>query len=112
VRLAIDDFGTGYSSLAYLRQFPVDILKIDETVVEASTSGAAGGEALVRALVDLGLSHLQVVAEGIEHQEQADHMLAIGCAVGQAFLFARPMPPHELDPLLATGRILPAGAVA
>jgi diguanylate cyclase (GGDEF)-like protein/PAS domain S-box-containing protein len=102
VRLAIDDFGTGYSSLAYLRQFPVDILKIDQAFVEAATSGAAGGQALVRAIVELGASlHLDTVAEGIEQQEQADLMLTLGCPTGQGFLFARPMPPDQLQPLLA-----------
>jgi diguanylate cyclase (GGDEF)-like protein/PAS domain S-box-containing protein len=112
VRLAIDDFGTGYSSLAYLRQFPVDILKIDRSFVEAASSGVPGGDALVQAIVDLSNSlHLKTIAEGIETEQQADHMLAIGCPIGQGFLFARPLLPEDVEPLLAEGRIVPAAAV-
>jgi diguanylate cyclase (GGDEF)-like protein/PAS domain S-box-containing protein len=104
VRLAIDDFGTGYSSLAYLRQFPVDILKIDQSFVKAASVGASGGDALVRAIVDLGTNlNLAMVAEGIEEPFQADHMLALGCPTGQGFLFAHPMPSEELKKILATG---------
>ena len=102
VRLALDDFGTGYSSLAYLRQFPVDILKIDRAFVETASSGAAGGEALVRAIVELGASlDLATIAEGIERQDEADLMLALGCSTGQGFLFAYPMPADQLQTLLA-----------
>ena len=67
LRLAIDDFGTGYSSLAYLRRFPVDIVKIDKTFIDAATTGAPGGTALIRAVVDLSRSlRLTTVAEGVE----------------------------------------------
>jgi len=104
-RLAIDDFGTGYSSLAYLRQFPFDILKIDRAFVDGASSGGAEGEALVRAIVDMGSSlHLTTVAEGIERQAQADSLLALGCAFGQGFLFARPMPAADFAALLDQAR--------
>lgn len=103
VRLAIDDFGTGYSSLGYLSQFPVDILKIDRSFVEAATDGSAGGDALVRTILDLSANlHLATIAEGIEHQTQAEHMLRLGCTTGQGYLFGRPMPPQELTKLLNT----------
>ena len=99
VRLAIDDFGTGYSSLAYLKQFPVDILKIDRAFTEAA--GRIDGLAFLRAIVDLGTSlHLTTVAEGIEIEEQADQLQLIGCGVGQGFWFARPMPAADLTALL------------
>jgi diguanylate cyclase (GGDEF)-like protein/PAS domain S-box-containing protein len=101
VRLAIDDFGTGYSSLGYLSQFPVDILKIDRSFVEAATSGAAGGDALVRTIIDLSANlHLSTIAEGIEHRAQAEHMLGLGCTTGQGYLFGRPMSAQDLTQLL------------
>jgi EAL domain-containing protein (putative c-di-GMP-specific phosphodiesterase class I) len=91
VRIAIDDFGTGYSSLTYLRQFPIDILKIDRSFVDAIDSDD-GAAALVRSLVELGRSlSLQTVAEGIERVEQAARLRADGCDIGQGYLFARPM---------------------
>ena len=102
VRLAIDDFGTGYSSLAYLQQFPVDILKIDRAFVEAAASDAPGGKALVRAIVDMGVSlRLETIAEGIENQEQADFLQTVGCHLGQGYLFARPMPAADIERLLS-----------
>jgi diguanylate cyclase (GGDEF)-like protein/PAS domain S-box-containing protein len=107
VRLAIDDFGTGFSSLAYLRQFPVDVLKIDRSFVEAATSGAAGGEALVRAIIDLGAGlHLATIAEGIERQDQAEQLLSLGCQIGQGYLFGRPVPVADLTAVLAAERRL------
>jgi diguanylate cyclase (GGDEF)-like protein/PAS domain S-box-containing protein len=91
VRIAIDDFGTGYSSLAYLRRFPIDILKIDRAFVDGISSDNAA-DALVRSLVDLGRSlSLETVAEGIEKPEQAGRLREDGCELGQGFFFARPM---------------------
>jgi diguanylate cyclase (GGDEF)-like protein/PAS domain S-box-containing protein len=111
VRLAIDDFGTGYSSLAYLSQFPVDMLKIDRSFVVGASTGAPGGEALVRAIVDMGASlKLSTIAEGIEEQGQADSLLALGCMYGQGYLFARPMPAADFACLVETPS--PAGAPA
>ncbi len=87
IRLAMDDFGTGYSSLSYLSRFPVDILKMDRSFV-----GSGDNEALTSAIIALGDSlSLDVVAEGIELQEQASSLEARGCKIGQGFLFARPM---------------------
>jgi EAL domain-containing protein (putative c-di-GMP-specific phosphodiesterase class I) len=90
VTLALDDFGTGYSSLSYLSRFPVDILKMDRSfLTEGSTPGA---NSLASAVVGLGATlALEVVAEGIEISEQADSLRALGCDLGQGFLFARPM---------------------
>jgi diguanylate cyclase (GGDEF)-like protein/PAS domain S-box-containing protein len=95
VRIAVDDFGTGYSSLSYLQQFPVDILKIDRTFV----GGVAGGgkeAALARTIIALGdMLALTTVAEGVENAAQRAQLQALGCALGQGFLFARPLPPGD-----------------
>jgi len=90
VTLALDDFGTGYSSLSYLSRFPVDILKMDRSFLrEGSTPGS---NSLANAVVVLGATlALEVVAEGIEEPEQADRLRALGCDLGQGFLFARPL---------------------
>jgi diguanylate cyclase (GGDEF)-like protein/PAS domain S-box-containing protein len=88
VRLAIDDFGTGYSSLSYLHRFPIDILKIDRSFVSRLTEVGDGPE-LARAVVMLGDTlGLETVAEGIEQEDQAAELLALGCVAGQGFLFA------------------------
>ncbi|MDX6226824.1 MAG: hypothetical protein QOI76_214 [Frankiales bacterium] len=102
VRLAIDDFGTGYSSLSYLSRFPVDILKIDRSFVEAvAIAGSEQGE-LARTILHLGQSmHLSTVAEGIETQAQYAALRAMGCDYGQGYLFARALPPAGLDELLS-----------
>ena len=90
VRLAIDDFGTGYSSLSYLHRFPIDILKLDRSFVSRLTEVGDGPE-LARAVVMLGDTlGLETVAEGIEQEDQADELLALGCVAGQGFLFQRP----------------------
>ena len=87
VRLAMDDFGTGYSSLSYLSRFPVDILKMDRSFV-----GSGENVALTSAIIALGSSlELDVVAEGIELEEQEESLHDLGCELGQGFLFARPM---------------------
>jgi EAL domain-containing protein (putative c-di-GMP-specific phosphodiesterase class I) len=91
LELALDDFGTGYSSLGYLQRFPLDILKIDKSFVDHITdrSDRAG---LARAIIQLGKTlDLRVVAEGIEHQAQADELRALGCELGQGFFFDRPL---------------------
>ena len=96
IRLAMDDFGTGYSSLSYLSRFPVDILKMDRSFV-----GSGDNEALTSAIIALGDSlSLDVVAEGIELQEQASSLQARGCKIGQGYLFARPMTSAALNDFL------------
>jgi diguanylate cyclase (GGDEF)-like protein len=94
VRLAIDDFGTGYSSLSYLRRFPMDVLKIDRSF----TKDACNDSALLNAIVAMGESlGLVLIPEGIEEHEQADALRALGCRLGQGFLFGRPVPAGELS---------------
>jgi EAL domain-containing protein (putative c-di-GMP-specific phosphodiesterase class I) len=91
VRLAVDDFGTGYSSLSYLRQFPVDVLKIDKSFVDGVARGGHDA-ALARTIVALAeMLGLRTVAEGVEHEAQRDALGALGCALGQGYLFARPL---------------------
>jgi EAL domain-containing protein (putative c-di-GMP-specific phosphodiesterase class I) len=90
VRLALDDFGTGYSSLAYLRRFPVDILKIDKSFID-DIAGVGGDAALVHAIIELGAAlDLQTLAEGVEHADQVDRLRAIGCQLAQGYFYARP----------------------
>jgi EAL domain-containing protein (putative c-di-GMP-specific phosphodiesterase class I) len=97
IRLAMDDFGTGYSSLSYLSRFPVDILKMDRSFVSGDEN-----DALTSAIIALGASlSLDVVAEGIELPEQATSLEALGCEIGQGFLFARPMKSDALVDFLA-----------
>ncbi len=100
VKLALDDFGTGYSSLNYLKQLPFHSLKIDQSFV-AKIPGEAGDIQLVTTILALakGLG-LQVIAEGIETQEQYDFLRANGCEFGQGYLMSRPLPADQLLELL------------
>ena len=102
VQLSIDDFGTGYSSLAYLRELPVDELKIDRAFI-ARAELTAEDLALVRTIVDLGhiLGH-RVVAEGIENAAQLEALRRLGCSYGQGYHLCRPTDPAELPLILAT----------
>ncbi len=115
VRLAVDDFGTGYSSLAYLQQFPVDVLKIDKRFVDGVHEGGSSG-AIARTVVALGDAlGLRTVAEGVEHAAQAAALRAMGCALGQGYLFARPMDAGALAARLDARALpdpAPAGAPA
>ena len=100
VGLAIDDFGTGYSSLAYLKRFPVDALKIDRAFVTGLRRETADSS-IVGAVVGLGRAlRLTVVAEGVETAEEAAQLCELGCALGQGYHFARPLPRAQVDALL------------
>jgi diguanylate cyclase (GGDEF)-like protein len=102
VRIAIDDFGTGYSSLAYLRQFPVDILKIDRSFISAMAT-TRDSSMLIHTLVQFGKTlGLETIAEGIEEEGQMDPLLAEQCDTGQGFLYGRPLSPTQLDIFLRT----------
>jgi diguanylate cyclase (GGDEF)-like protein len=91
VRLLLDDFGTGYSSLSYLSRFPVDVLKVDRSFVR-DLGARTDSDPIVTAIVALarGLG-LDVIAEGVETEAQAERLRAIGCDYAQGFLFARPL---------------------
>lgn len=97
VVLAVDDFGTGYSSLAYLRQLPVDEVKIDKSFVFGMGSDL-GDLAVVRSIVELGHSlGLTVVAEGVEEDVARDQLAAMGCDVAQGYLISRPLSEERLE---------------
>ena len=95
--LAVDDFGTGYSSLAYLRQLPVDEVKIDKSFVLGMGTDL-GDLAVVRSIVELGHSlGLAVVAEGVEEDVARDQLEAMGCDVAQGYLISRPLAEDRLE---------------
>jgi EAL domain-containing protein (putative c-di-GMP-specific phosphodiesterase class I) len=98
VRLSIDDFGTGYSSLLYLKRYPVDFVKIDRVFV-SGLGVSAQDDAIVRAVIDLAHAvGVSVVAEGVETEAQASALRAMGCDLGQGFLWSRPVEAAALAP--------------
>jgi EAL domain-containing protein (putative c-di-GMP-specific phosphodiesterase class I) len=107
VHLSVDDFGTGYSSLAYLKNLPIEILKIDRSFVKdinGASSKKDGGE-IAQAIISLGHSlKLKVIAEGVEEESQLNFLKANRCDEAQGFLFAKPMPPEEFGLLLAAAK--------
>jgi diguanylate cyclase (GGDEF)-like protein/PAS domain S-box-containing protein len=100
LRIAVDDFGTGYSALSHLQQFPIDILKIDKCFID-DLRGDDQNASVVQAIVDIttGL-HLDVIAEGIEYQEQADQLTRMQSPLGQGFLFSPPISPAAVLELM------------
>jgi diguanylate cyclase (GGDEF)-like protein/PAS domain S-box-containing protein len=105
VRLAIDDFGTGYSSLGYLRELPIDVLKIDKSFVEGialSRQRLALVDVIVKIAKTLGLT---VMAEGIESEVQRDLLISLGCEYGQGYLLDRPLGAAEAAALVRSGSV-------
>jgi EAL domain-containing protein (putative c-di-GMP-specific phosphodiesterase class I) len=106
VRIAIDDFGTGYSSLNYLKQFPIDVLKIDQTFVHDISSGN-GNDIIVNAVINMGISlNQKVVAEGIETNEQLAFLSERDCHEGQGFLLSKPLSAVDLEQVFVRGAFL------
>jgi EAL domain-containing protein (putative c-di-GMP-specific phosphodiesterase class I) len=101
VRIAFDDFGTGFASLTHLRDFPVDVLKIDRSFIKELTAGGAT-TTIVNAMVSLANDlSMSVVAEGVETQDQERFLRAIGCHVAQGFYFSKPMASPTVATFLA-----------
>jgi EAL domain-containing protein (putative c-di-GMP-specific phosphodiesterase class I) len=105
VRLAIDDFGTGYSSLSYLRRLPIDILKIDKIFVD-DVAREPAESAVARAIVKLAQTmELVIVAEGVEHPEQAARLRELGCEFAQGYWFAKPLHVDGVEAVLGVASV-------
>jgi len=105
VRFAIDDFGTGYSSLAYLKRFPINLIKIDRSFVIAVHQNKQDAEicsAIIAMAHGLGM---ETVAEGVEEASQLEFLKIRGCDLIQGYLFSKPLPKGEFQKFLAQGSI-------
>ena len=104
VHFSVDDFGTGYSSLQHLHQLPIERLKIDRSFIERIGEEFGGTRALVRAILSLAHSlGLQVVAEGVEREEQAEALVSMRCDMMQGYLFAPPRAAQDIPALVRLG---------
>lgn len=110
IRIALDDFGTGYSSLTYLRQLPLDKIKVDRSFVEGVSTVQSAS--IVHAVVALSRAlGLKVTAEGVETAEQHDFLRAAGCHFLQGFLFSKPVPREEITAMLIALGQMPGIAI-
>lgn len=101
VRISLDDFGTGFSSLSYLKKLPIDTLKIDKSFIDTvmtDTSTRVITESILNMVKALGF---ESIAEGVEEEQQYKYLHAIGCDVIQGYLFSKPLPPEELEEVIA-----------
>ena len=100
IRISLDDFGTGYSSLSYLHRFPIDTIKIDRSFV--MRLNISKNSEIVRAIINLAANlGMEVIAEGVETEEQAAKLTAMNCGYVQGYMFAKPLPADEVRDLLA-----------
>jgi len=99
IKVALDDFGTGYSSLSYLQKFDIDFVKIDQSFVR-SLIPVCTDLALCQAIIVMAHAlGMQVIAEGVETEQQRELLVAAGCDYGQGYLFSRPVPPSDFEVL-------------
>ena len=101
VQIAIDDFGTGYSSLSYLSSFPANLLKVDKSFIDQMNTNEDSGK-YVESIISIGhVMHFDVIAEGVEEQDQVETLRRIGCDYIQGFIWGRPMPPEDAAKLVS-----------
>ncbi|HEY9043676.1 MAG TPA: EAL domain-containing protein, partial [Rheinheimera sp.] len=104
IRIAIDDFGTGYSSLSYLKQFKVDVLKIDMSFVKDMLQDKSDYE-IVKTIISLGQSmNIELIAEGIETAAHQASLLELGCLYGQGYYYSKPLPSEQFMQYLQAGK--------
>ena len=100
LRIAIDDFGTGYSSLSYLNRLPADLLKVDKSFIDQMNATDSTRQ-YVAAIISIGhIMNMDVIAEGVEEEEQMETLRNIGCDFIQGFIWGRPIPPEEAEKLV------------
>jgi EAL domain-containing protein (putative c-di-GMP-specific phosphodiesterase class I) len=100
VKITLDEFGTGYASLSHLKQFPVDVIKIDQSFVRVLETDV-DAKAIIRAVIHLGQSlNIEVVAEGVETDAQQDFLVSQGCDQGQGFLYSKAVPAPKVQKFL------------
>ena len=100
VRISLDDFGTGYSSLSYLHRFPIDVLKIDRSFINRMS--VAKNSEIVRTIITLAINlGMEVIAEGVETEEQVAQLAGMRCDYVQGYLFSQPISKDNIYELLA-----------
>jgi EAL domain-containing protein (putative c-di-GMP-specific phosphodiesterase class I) len=100
LRIAIDDFGTGYSSLSYLNKLPADLLKVDKSFIDQMNATDSTRQ-YVAAIISIGhIMNMDVIAEGVEEEEQMETLRNIGCDFIQGLIWGRPLPPEEAEKLV------------
>jgi EAL domain-containing protein (putative c-di-GMP-specific phosphodiesterase class I) len=109
IGIEIDDFGTGYSSISYLRQLPVDLVKVDRSIIATHSADGSQQEFIAAVLQLIRAAGLDAIFEGIETQEQAEQLRDLGCTGGQGFYFSKPVSAERIAQLVRSGAQLPAG---
>lgn len=98
VSIALEDFGTGHSSLSYLQHLPLDIVKIDQSFIRSIQPTECPGNAILRAIIALAKAlHLEIIAEGVETEEQHSWLAAEGCDIAQGYLHGKPVDRLEFE---------------